>query len=277
VDYTFKFGSNINATTFNGKMHYQESAQVYATNNTTNLSLNSLGKVNVTNQIQEEALGKKATTVGGNVEWCVLYDYDNTNSRHRVLIDKREFPSGISASDVLMIQLFDLYDGDITFSTEDAYWAQYYIYTNTPITISNSNYSSYIRDANGYYALRAEFSFADYTGYKPQAFIFNSPSEQDVLSMVNSVVTVSDVYLAFKEYSDNGLMGNQSNFFTSGVQFLNADVDCNNGFDSRDNYKLLDYLVGGSSLLDVNTYAYFMKPIKTSEYNSITKQNWVSK
>jgi len=277
VDYTFKFGSNINPTTFNGKMHYQESAQSWATNNTTNLSLNSLGKVNVTNQIQETSLGKKATTVGGNVEWCVLYDYDNTNSRHRLLIDKREFPSGTSPNAVSMLQLFDLYDGKITFYTEDAYWAQYYIYTNTPITISNSNYSSYIRDANGYYALRAEFSFVDYTGYKPQSFIFNSPSQNTIETLIDDVVTISDVVLAFNELAGGGINGGSKGDL-NGIQLGNADVNGDNNFDFQDTYKLLQHLTGTQSLVEsTNTLVYFMKIKTKSDYENTTVFNWKSK
>ena len=34
----------------------------------------------------------KATTQAGEVEWVVVYDWDQYNERHRVGIDMREFP-----------------------------------------------------------------------------------------------------------------------------------------------------------------------------------------
>ena len=101
--------------------------------------------------------GKKATTTGGSVEWCVLYDYDNTNKRYQVGIDKREFPSGFTFTDLKKLQLFDLWDGTITYVSDDSYWANYYITTDDELDFTNSNFSSNIRDANGYYGLQAEF------------------------------------------------------------------------------------------------------------------------
>jgi len=277
VDYTFDFGSNINPTDFSGKMHYEESDNSLATNNTTDLTLNSSGKVNVTNQIQETSIGKKATTVGGSVEWCVLYDYDNTNSRHRVLIDKREFPSGISATDVTSLQLFDLYDGNVTFYREDSYWAQYYIYTNTPVTTSNTSYSSYLRDMGSSYALKAEFSFEDSMGYKPHSFIFTSPTQTEIETLIDDIVTVSDVVLAFNELSGGGLNGGYKGDL-NGIQLGNGDVNGDNQFDFQDTYKLLQHLTGTQSLVEsTNTLVYFMKIKTTTDYNTTTTSNWTSK
>jgi hypothetical protein len=277
VDYEFDFGSNINPTDFSGKMHYEESANSWVTNNTTDLTLNSLGKVNTTSQIQETSIGKKATTVGGNVEWCVIYAYDNTNKRYRVGIDKREFPSGFDFTNLKKLQLFDLWNGDITYKSNDAYWAEYYIYTETPLDFTNSNYSSYIRSMSyGNHALRAEFSFEDNLGYKPQSFIFNSPTQTEIETLISDVITVSDVVLAFNELTGGGLNGGTAGNL-NGLQLGNADVNGDNNFDFNDTYKLLDYLNGGSLVQATNTLVYFMKIKSKADWDTTTTSNWTSK
>jgi hypothetical protein len=95
-------------------------------------------------------------------------------------------------------------------------------------------------------------------------------------SLYNSIVTVSDVFLAFKEVSNGGLFGNESGLeFGNGIQFMNADVDGNGMFNELDTYKLLQHLTGvetiggGSSNL-----SDYMKLYTKSEYDGITKTNW---
>ena len=278
VDYTFKFGSNIDPTDFNGKMYHQISEQEWGTNNTTNLSLNSLGNVNTTNQIQEENLGKKATTVGGNVEWCIIYDYDANLGGHRFLIDEREFTNtGVNPADVKRIQLFDLYDGDVTVYSVSGFWKQYILPGNLTTQIATSNYSTYLRRQDNWYGTRAEVSFADYTGYKPQSFIFNSPSQNDIETLIDDVVTISDVVLAFNELAGGGINGGLKGDL-NGIQLGNADVNGDNNFDFQDTYKLLQHLTGTQSLVEsTNTLVYFMKIKTKSDYENTTVFNWKSK
>jgi hypothetical protein len=279
VDYTFNFSNNINPTDFSGMMYYEQSQNTWGTSNTQPLPLNSLGKVNTTNQIQETVLGKKSTTVGGSVEWCVVYGYDTTNQRYRVGIDKREFENtGVSPQDVTKLQLFDLWNGDVTYKSEDMYWGEYWIYTPNQFDFVNSNYSSFIRNAGyGNYALKAEFSFEDSTGYKPQSFIFQSPSQQTIQTMIDDIVTVSDVILAFNELTGGGLNGGLKGDL-NGIQLGNGDVNGDNQFDFQDTYKLLQHLTGNQSLVeDTNTLVYFMKIKTTNDYNTTTPSNWTSK
>jgi hypothetical protein len=279
VDYTFDFGNNINPTDFSGMMYYEQSENTWGTTNTQSLPLNSLGKVNTTNQIQETVLGKKSTTIGGQSEWCVIYDYETTNQRYRVGIDKREFENtGVSPQDVTKLQLFDLWNGDVTFKSEDVYWGEYWIYTPNQFDFVNSNYSSFIRNAGyGNYVLKAEFSFEDSTGYKPQSFIFHSPSQQTIQTMIDDIVTVSDVVLAFNELAGGGLNGGLKGDL-NGIQLGNGDVNGDNQFDFQDTYKLLQHLTGNQSLVeDTNTLLYFMKIKTTDDYNTTTPSNWTSK
>ncbi|MGA1379031.1 MAG: proprotein convertase P-domain-containing protein [Chitinophagaceae bacterium] len=106
-------------------------------------------------------IGNVANTTGGAVEWCVIYDYDAANSRYRVGIDLREFNgTGIDPSSISALNLFDLWNGPVTFASSDIYWANYYIYTTTPLNYAGSAYSAYLRSGNGFYGVRAEFTFA---------------------------------------------------------------------------------------------------------------------
>jgi hypothetical protein len=278
VDYTFDFGNNINPTDFSGMMYYEESQNTWGTTNTQSLPLNSLGKVNTTSQIQETTIGKKATTTGGSVEWGIIYDYNANLGGHRFMIDGREFENtGVNPQDVSNLQLFDIYDGDITVYELSGYWRQYIIQGDLTSQITNSNYQTYLRNAGSYYALKAEFAFTDIQGYKPQSFIFESPSQAVIETMIDDIVTVSDVILAFNELAGGGLNGGLKGDL-NGIQLGNGDVNGDNQFDFQDTYKLLQHLTGNQSLVeDTNTLVYFMKIKTTDDYITTTPSNWTSK
>jgi hypothetical protein len=88
---------------------------------------------------------------------------------------------------------------------------------------------------------------------------------------------VSDVFLAFKELSNGGLFGNQSgNEFTSGIQFMNADVDGNGVFNEMDTYKLLQHLTGVQPLIQYSVLTNLIKLYSKSDYNAISKSNWMT-
>jgi len=92
-------------------------------------------------------------------------------------------------------------------------------------------------------------------------------------------VTVSDVFIAFKEVSNRGLFGNESGLeFGSGIQYMNADVDENGIFDEMDTYKLIQHLVGSEIIGNgSNNLSDYMKILPKSEYDLITKLNWYTK
>jgi hypothetical protein len=91
-------------------------------------------------------------------------------------------------------------------------------------------------------------------------------------------VGVSDVYLAFKELADKGILGNQSGLgLTNGIQYLNADVDGNGIFNEADTYKLLQHLTGVQPLSQSTALTYLMKLYNKSDYDSITPTNWATK
>ena len=222
------------------------------------------------------ANGKKATTTGGNVEWCVVYDYDSTNKRYRVGIDKREFPSGVSSSDVKQLQLFDVWDGDVTFKSDDGTWGEYYIYTDTQLDFTNSTSSTYIRDANGFYGMRAEFSFEDVEIYKGHKISFMNPSNNieqwTAEEFMDDYITVADVVAGFNELAGGGINGGLKGDL-SGVQLQNSDVNQDGEFDFQDSQIGLSFLTGGETPFN-GTLSEIMRIVPKSEYDNTTTANW---
>jgi hypothetical protein len=238
----------------------------------TSLDVNGLIDITSSLDINKINTGNKANTTGGQVEWCVIYQYDLTNHRYRVGIDSRQMT--VTANTVNKLKLFDLWDGDVEFiSYNPNGWSEYYINTNTEFNFTNSIFSSYIRDGGNYHALRADFSYTTTTAFKTQSITLNTTN--NLSTLYNSIVTVSDVYLAFKELSNGGLFGNQSgNEFTYGIQYKNADIDDNGIFDENDTYRLLQYLTGTKNIVDSFTLSNTVRLIPTDKYNTIGKSNW---
>ena len=111
----------------------------------------------------------KAVTTPGEVEWVVLQGWNENDGRHRIGIDMREFPTdgSISPSDVISLQLVDVYDGPIEYIDHDPNgWADYHIYQEiTQEMISNSDAVSLFRElenngvGTGEYAIKVEVGF----------------------------------------------------------------------------------------------------------------------
>jgi hypothetical protein len=283
VQFNFDFGNNVDETKFATKM-FTTSDNVNYTQATTAgyKSLNGLGKVDMSadmDTVKSSTGLYKATTTGGQAEWCVIYDYDLTNHRYRVGIDSREFiGSSITPSQISILQLFDLYYGNAEFVSYDPNgWAEYYINTNVEFNFDQSTYSTYIRSGGWYRALKAEFAFSEYLAYKQHDLLFQSYNETQLGALYGQIVTVSDVYLAFKELSNGGIFGNQTgNEFGYGIQYDNADVNDDGYFNETDTYLLLQHLTGTGTnpLVAANVLPYMMKLIPQDTYNNIGKSNW---
>lgn len=220
--------------------------------------------------------GKKATTTGGWTEWCVVYDYDTTNKRYRVGIDKREFPSGFTFTDLKQLKLFDLWDGEITYMSDDIYWANYYIYTDTQFDFTSSTFSSYIRDANGFYGIKADFSFEDVEIYKGHKVSFMNPSTNiegwTAEEFMDDYITVADVVAGFNELAGGGINGGLKGDL-NGVQLQNSDVNQDGEFDFQDSQIGLSFLTGGDTPFDGSLYD-IMRIVPKSEYDNTTTTNW---
>jgi hypothetical protein len=111
--------------------------------------------------------------------------------------------------------------------------------------------------------------------FKQHGIDLSYTNQTQLNTLYNSIVTVTDVYLAFKELSNGGIFGDQSGLeFTSGIQFMNADVDGNGIFNESDTYKLLQHLTGVAPLTQYSTLTYLIKLYSKTEYDAITKSNW---
>jgi hypothetical protein len=278
--FNFNFGGVIDETRFLGSLSKRNDTTSNWTGNTFK-ALNGLGRVTLTEQLDTVKVFNtqqfRANTSGGQVEWCVVYDYEPQNQRYQILIDKREFPQGISASGVTSLQLFDLWNGPVTYQWDDGTWAAYWVYTPTQFNFAGSSFASNIRRAGFFWGLSAEFTFSQLGQYKQHKFQFQQYDSVQLRTLYNSIVTVSDVYLAFKELANGGIFGNQTgNEFTYGIQYKNADINDDNVFDESDCFALLQNLTGAKNIVNSYTLDNIIKVILDTTYGTIGKSNWAS-
>jgi hypothetical protein len=277
--FNFDFGGNVDETKFSARANTYVN-NLWGTTTNTSRALSGLGKVDITTDLDTTKVsngGYKASTTAGQVEWCVIYDYDATNQRYRIGIDSREVNGILSdPSKITNLQLLDLWNGPVTYNSYDQNgWTEVYIYTSTQFNFSASSFSSSIRAGNGFYGVKVEFTFSPTQSYKQHGIDVIANSQTELNTLYNSIVTVSDVYLAFKELSNGGLFGNESGKeFGYGIQYMNADVDGNGVFNETDTYKLLQHLTGAQSLTQYSGLTYLMKLYSKSDYDAITKSNW---
>ncbi len=276
--FNFDFGGNVDETKFSTKANTYVNNLWGVTTNTSR-ALSGLGKADITNDLDTLKIsggGVKATTTAGQVEWAIINPYDATLGGHQLLIDEREFNgTGISPNDITSIKLFDIYDGPVSVYSVSGWWKTYVMPGNLTTKITSSTFQAQLRLQDGWYGTRAEFTFSPIQSYKQHGIDVIANSQNDLNTLYNSVVTVSDVYLAFKELSNGGLFGNETgNEFTYGIQYMNADVDGNGIFNEADTYKLLQHLTGVKSLTEYSTLTYLMKLYSKSDYDVITKSNW---
>jgi hypothetical protein len=221
----------------------------------------------------------KAITSPGQVEWCVIYDYDATNKRYRIGVDAREFVgTNVAPNNVTKLKLLDLWDGVVTFNSYDPNgWAEYYVYTQTQFNYVGSSYSSNLRSGNGFYGVSVDFGFTQLGAFKQHKMQLNEYDTAQLKTLYNSIVTVSDVWLAFKEVANTGIFGNEiGKEFGYGIQYKNADVDNNGIFNEADCFKLLQNLTGTTDLFTNYTLDNTLQLIPDSTYNKIGKSNWSS-
>jgi len=280
--FNIDFGSNVDETKFSAKANTYVN-NVWGTTTNTSRAISGLGKVDLTNDLDTVKVnggGTKASTTAGQVEWCVIYEYDATNQRYRIGIDSREVTGILSdPSTISSLQLFDLWNGPVTYNSYDPNgWTEVYVYTSTQFNFTGSSFASNIRAANGFYGLQAEFTFSPIQNFKQHGIDLSYTNQTELNTLYNSIVTVSDVFIAFKELSNGGIFGNESGLeFTSGLQYMNADVDGNGSFNEADTYKLLQHLIGEQPLTQYSALTYLMKLYSKSDYDAITKSNWSTK
>ena len=274
------FGTNIDETKFSAKGYTYTNNNWNIVNGTAK-QLSGLGKVDLTSLLDTAKVsggGIRATTSAGQTEWAIINPYDETLGGHQLLIDEREFDgTGVSPNDITSIKLFDIYDGPVTINNVSGFWKTYIMPGNLTTKITSSTFQAQLRLQDGWYGTRAEFTFSPIMAYKPHGIELTHSSQTELNTLYNSIVTVSDVFLAFKELADKGILGNQSGMgLTNGIQYLNADVDGNGVFDESDTYKLLQHLTGVQPLSQSTALTYLMKLYNKSDYDGITSSNWAT-
>ena len=276
--FNFDFGGNVDETKFSTKANRYVN-NLWSTTTNTSRAVSGLGKVDITNDLDTakvSGVGTKASTTAGQVEWAIINPYNATLGGHQLLIDEREFDgTGVSPNDITSVKLFDIYDGPVTVNSISGWWKTYVMPGNLTTKITSSTFQSQLRLQDGWYGTKAEFSFSPVMSYKQHGIELTYTNQTELNTLYNSIVSVTDVYLAFKELSNGGLFGNESgNEFTSGIQFLNADVDGNGIFNEADTYKLLQHLTGVQSLAQNTLLTFLMKLYSKADYDTITKTNW---
>jgi len=267
------YSTQPSSPTKKGLVDFNFNTNVDATKFSVGSTLNSSGVTDITTLLDsvKVANGNKGTIVGGGVEWSYI---NTTNGTNTLYIDLRKF-GNTDVSTITQIKILDVYEGPVTYTGNDIYWAHYTIPTTLPkLTDGTSINSQYIRNA-GYdnYAFACDITFASVMQYKPQTISVSTSN--NLTTLYNSIVTVSDVYLAFQEYSNQGIFGNQSgNLFTYGIQYQNADVNNDGMFDEQDCFLLLQNLTGVKPLVDTFNLNKTLRIIPQSTYDRIGKSNW---
>ena len=275
--------TNINTTpTKKAVANFNLNTNLTATTFAAGSALSSVGSVDITNSLDSNKVntGYKSIISAGGVEWS--YCVPNASwlgGKTWLLIDMRQF-GNVDPTTVNSVKILDAYDGPATYLSHDANgWAQYTL--NDPLTkVTNgtSIYNSSIRNMNGAnteYAFSCGISFSATQSYKPQSISLTTTN--NLSTLYNSIVTVSDVYLAFKELANGGIFGNQSgNEFGYGIQYKNADVNDDGYFNEADCFRLLQNLIGAKTLVDTFNLNKTMRIIPQTKYDSIGKSNWTT-
>jgi len=258
----FNFGSTLDETKFSAS----------------SLPLNSSGQVNITNALDSNKIvsGYKAIIGADQWESVIINPYEANIGGHRLLLDERMFNSSSPKfNSINSIKLLDIYDGNVTVYDTSGWWKTYIIPGNIANKITSSSYQNLLRLQDGWYAVQAgtNITYSTTTAYKTQSITMTTTNTLSTL--YNSIVTVSDVYLAFKELANGGLFGNQiGNEFGYGIQYKNADVNDDNVFDESDCFRLLQHLTGAKNIVDTFNLNKTLKLIPQSTYSTIGKSNW---
>jgi hypothetical protein len=100
-------------------------------------------------------------------------------------------------------------------------------------------------------------------------------TQTELNTLYNNIVTLSDVYTAFKEFNNRGILGNQTGLeFTKGIQFINADLNKNRVIDESDCFTLLQQLTGIKSLVNSNNLDSLIRIVPKATYDTTTNSNW---
>ena len=278
--FNINFGGNVDETKFSAKA-YTYTSNTWNTVTNTTKALSGLGKVDLTSDLDTNKMSTgnyKSIATAGQWEAAIIYEYDANSGGHTLLIDERMFNgTNVDPNTITSIKFLDIYDSAVSVISTNGWWKTYLLSGNLTTKISTSSYNNLLRRQDNWYGTSATFSFTPISGFKPHGIELLANSQTELNTLYSNVVTVSDVYLAFKELSNGGLFGNETgNEFVYGVQYMNADVDGNGMFNEADTYKLLQHLTGVQSLTQSSALTYLMKLYNKADYDNITKSNWAT-
>jgi hypothetical protein len=265
-----------------GFVDFNMNSNLDATKFSLGSALSSNGTVDITSLLDSNKVntGYKAVITAGQVEWS--YTNPNAswlNGNSRLLIDMRQV-GNINPTTINSVKIFDAYEGNMTYTSHDANgWAIYTVPSPlTKITDGTSANNSSIRNVNGWntdYAFQSTIAFSPTQAYKTQTI--SLATTNNLATLYNSIVTVSDVWLAFKEVANVGIFGNQSgNEFVYGIQYQNGDVNDDGYFNEADAFLLLQHLTGKKNIVDTFKLSNTLRIISQSTYDSIGKSNWTA-
>jgi hypothetical protein len=266
--------NNITNSALTAKVHYQPTGSATWTPSTNIArSMTLLGGMDVTSDIDTNRVVTNtylSTISPGQVEWSYINLFNGSVTLH---IDQRKVT--MSPSLISHVSILDVYSGPVTFTSSNGTWAMYNIPVQIPkLTDGTSQFNSYIRNA-GYnnYAFRCEVTMSQNREYKKQALFFNYSTSLSAL--YNNVVTVSDVYTAFRQFATQGGLTGTSNgtAFTSPIQYIAADVDGNGIFDEKDCFELLQHITG-TQPLSASNLTDIIRILSRSAYDGVTSSSW---
>jgi len=100
-------------------------------------------------------------------------------------------------------------------------------------------------------------------------------TQTELTTLYNSIVTLPDVYAAFREFNNRGILNNETGLeFTKGIQYINADLNKNGVIDESDCLQLLQQLTGVQSLVKSTNLDNLLRAVPKSLYDTTTNSNW---
>ena len=124
--------------------------------------------------------GKTINVTPGQTEWAIINLNGYGAGQSRFYVDMRQFPAGVDPSTVKWMNILDVYNGPVTFMSQDGAWAFFKVASSfTKATNGSSAYNANIRNINNQnvdYAISSTISFVN----KAPGYVFarTTTSEQ---------------------------------------------------------------------------------------------------
>lgn len=111
--------------------------------------------------------GKNLDITPGQTEWAIINVNGYGAGQSRFYVDMRQFPAGIDPSSVKWMNILDVYNGPVTWMSQDGAWAFYKVASSfTKATNGTSAFNNSIRNINNQnvdYAISSTVTFSNKT------------------------------------------------------------------------------------------------------------------